>query len=144
MFSKACEYAIRAVIFIADKSSQGERANLHEIANGINSPVAFTAKILQKLAKGEIIISTKGPRGGFEITNRKINKTSLAEIVITIDGRSVLTHCVLGLEKCTDSHPCPVHHKFLPIRNDLVAFLHQTLLKDVVTDLSMLNTFIKP
>ncbi len=143
MFSKACEYGIRAMIFIADKSSQGERCNLQEISSGIGSPVAFTAKILQKLSKTGIIESTKGPHGGFEVTAKKINKTKLAEIVIAIDGSDVLNHCVLGLEKCSDAHPCPVHHKFLPIKTELLEFLYNTPLKVVVSDYSILQTYIR-
>ncbi|MBL7923905.1 MAG: Rrf2 family transcriptional regulator [Bacteroidia bacterium] len=144
MFSKACEYAIRSVIFIADKSLQGQRSNLHEISEGINSPLAFTAKILQTLTKSGLIESMKGPNGGFEISTRKINKTKLIDIVTTMDGPEVLNRCVLGLEKCSDKHPCPVHHKFLPIRNELLSFFHQTPLREVVSDLSLLNTFIRP
>lgn len=75
MFSKACEYGIKAAIFIAVKSQQDTRVRLSDIAAEINSPVAFTAKVLQKLTKGKLVDSVKGPAGGFEI-----KKTKLAEI----------------------------------------------------------------
>ena len=143
MFSKACEYAIRSVIFIANKSTEGERCTLHEISAGIDSPLAFTAKILQKLTKSGIVNSKKGPNGGFEVSIKKINKTTLAEIIQIIDGSDVLNHCVLGLEQCSDHHPCPVHHKFLPIRNEILQLVHHTYLKEIVSDLSILNTYIR-
>lgn len=41
------------------------------IAEQINSPVAFTAKILQKLVKSNIVCSVKGKHGGFEIEKNK-------------------------------------------------------------------------
>ena len=67
MFSKSCEYAIRATIFIASKCCENRKVGLKEIADAIDSPTAFTAKILQKLSKNKIINSTKGVNGGFEI-----------------------------------------------------------------------------
>jgi Rrf2 family iron-sulfur cluster assembly transcriptional regulator len=143
MFSKACEYAIRSVIFIADKSVNGERCTLQEISSGIDSPLAFTAKILQKLTKKDIISSKKGPNGGFDVSLKKINNTTLAEIIQIIDGPDVLNHCVLGLEKCSDERPCPVHHKFLPIRNEILQLVHHTYLKEIVSDLSILNAYIR-
>ncbi|MET0760542.1 MAG: transcriptional regulator, partial [Flavobacterium sp.] len=47
MFSKTCEYGIRASIFIASQSYQNNRIGLKDIAKKIDSPEAFTAKILQ-------------------------------------------------------------------------------------------------
>ena len=59
MFSKACEYGIRATLFIAQKSLQGERVRLKAIADEIDAPEAYTAKILQQLARNEIIQSLR-------------------------------------------------------------------------------------
>ena len=49
MFSKACEYAIRSCILIATNSLESKNSNLKDISKAIDSPEAFTAKILQKL-----------------------------------------------------------------------------------------------
>lgn len=68
VYSKACEYAIRSLIFITMKSTSRERVHLDEISKVINSPSTFTAKILQKLVKTGIILSVKEPRGGFQIS----------------------------------------------------------------------------
>lgn len=57
MFSKACEYAIRASIYIAAETEDGRCIGLPDIAKKINSPEAFTSKILQKLVKNEVIQS---------------------------------------------------------------------------------------
>ena len=68
MFSKTCEYAIRAMIFIAQKSKDGSRVRIKEIAKGIDSPEHFIAKILQDLGKKKLLQSIKGPNGGFFLT----------------------------------------------------------------------------
>ena len=59
MFSKACEYGIKAAIFIAINSYEGRRVSPKEIAEEINSPQAFTAKILQDLVRNNIVFSIK-------------------------------------------------------------------------------------
>ena len=53
MFSKTCEYAIRATIYIASESSDGNRCGIKEIARKIESPEPFTGKILQRLVKAK-------------------------------------------------------------------------------------------
>ena len=65
MFSKACEYAIRAMLFIAQKSEAGYNIGIKEISKGIDAPEHFLAKILQELSRKGIVQSIKGPNGGF-------------------------------------------------------------------------------
>jgi Rrf2 family transcriptional regulator, iron-sulfur cluster assembly transcription factor len=143
MFSKACEYGIKAALFIATESQQGKRVSLNTIAGKINSPTAFTAKVLQKLAKNEIILSLKGPAGGFEIKKEKIDKVKLRDIVFAIDGDTVYKGCALGFENCNEKKPCPVHHQFKEIRNDLRKMLETTSLLDLSKDINKGKTFFK-
>ncbi len=143
MFSKACEYGVKAAIFIAVKSKQENRVSLEEIAEEINSPIAFTAKVLQKLTKSKIIGSVRGPAGGFEIKNNRIAKIKLSQIVIAIDGNSVYEGCGLGFNNCNDNKPCVIHHKFKPIRTDLKHMLETTSLRDLSKDINNGISFLK-
>ena len=65
MFSKTCEYALRAMIFIAQKSKAGYKAGIKEIVKEIDAPEHFVAKILQDLVRKGFVQSLKGPTGGF-------------------------------------------------------------------------------
>ncbi len=67
MFSKACQYGIKATVYISSQSALGNRVSLKDIEFNINSPEAFTAKILHQMAKNDILDSLKGPTGGFVI-----------------------------------------------------------------------------
>ncbi|TVR77888.1 MAG: Rrf2 family transcriptional regulator [Saprospirales bacterium] len=129
MFSKACEYSIKAVIYLATRSEQNQRARLPEIAEAIGSPEAFTAKILQELARKKLLISVKGPKGGFEL-NGDADEISLYKIVEIMDGDSLFHGCALGFKKCSDVHPCPVHNKFKAIRDHLTGVLLTTSIKE--------------
>lgn len=135
MFSKACEYAIRASAYIAQQSLEGRRVNLKEIAATIGSPVAFTGKILQQLSRSGIVDSTKGAQGGFEMTRSKLDSLCLADIVMALDGEGIFTGCGLGLKQCNAQMPCPVHDRFIDIRNGLKDMLQQTSLVEVARDM---------
>ncbi len=143
MFSKACEYGIRASTFIAISSREGGRVSTKEIAENINSPKAFTAKILQALVKHNIVNSVKGAFGGFEIDKNAISCIKIAEIVNAIDGDSIYKNCALGLETCDESHPCPVHDKFKDVRDRLRHMLENTTLEELALNIKSGSSFLK-
>lgn len=134
MFSKSCEYAMRAVFYIARSTHEGRKVGIKEIAENIKSPEAFLGKILQKLSKEGIIQSSKGPNGGFYLTKSNL-KRPVADIVISIDGKGILTGCALGLESCSEKRPCPLHHEFKAIRDQLNAMLKTTSIGQFNLDL---------
>jgi Rrf2 family protein len=143
MFSKTCEYGIKSSIYVALKSLEGRRVSLKEIAGEIDSPVAFTAKILQLLSKNGIIDSVKGAHGGFEISKARIDSIKLSEIVKAIDGDRLYSGCGLGLKECNALKPCPVHDKFVEIRNDLRLMLENTSLFELTAGLEVGLTYLK-
>lgn len=143
MFSKACEYAIRSCIFIATKSSDGERANLKAISKEIDSPEAFTAKILQELVRNDIVQSIKGAMGGFVIDEKKLSVIKLKHIVFAIDGEGIYTACSLGMKECSEVFPCPVHDQYKIIKNGIKEMLETTDLKQLCSGLKNGVTFLK-
>ncbi|WP_269221939.1 MULTISPECIES: RrF2 family transcriptional regulator [Flavobacterium] len=143
MFSKTCEYGIRATIFIASQSYQNKRVGLKDIAIKIDSPEAFTAKILQILSKDNIINSIKGVGGGFEIPRETMKDIKLAQIVNALEGDRVFTGCGLGLTHCSEDHPCPMHEKFKSIRNELEFMLENTNLEELALGIKTGDTFLR-
>jgi len=141
MFSKACEYALKIMIHLASVEQEGKRAGLRDISGAIDSPEAFTAKILQQLVRHDLLQSLRGPSGGFEL--RKKRPIYLIEVVVAIDGPGITRNCVLGLEKCSDEHPCPAHDKFLAVRNHLTGILTSTALEDLKGGIIQGNRFLR-
>ncbi|ATP55608.1 transcriptional regulator [Pedobacter ginsengisoli] len=142
VFSKTCEYAIRSVFFIAHRTTLGNRVGIKEIANGIDSPEHFLAKILQDLSRRGIVQSAKGPNGGFYIDERGL-KRPLSEVVEAVDGKSIFTGCGLGLAYCSETSPCPLHNEFKAIRNQLKDLLEQTTIADFSESLNLGITKLK-
>jgi Rrf2 family iron-sulfur cluster assembly transcriptional regulator len=125
MFSKACEYAIKASIYIAQQSHQDRRVNVKEVAKAVNAPEAFTAKILQQLCRENILSSNRGKQGGFIFNLDKQKETKIFDVVTIFDGDGLFTNCGLGLTKCSMENPCPVHDDFKEVRNSLVAMVQK-------------------
>ena len=143
MFSKACEYGIRASIYIAEQSLLERKVSLIEVAESIESPTAYTSKILQQLARNSIINSDKGPTGGFSMDKQKLETVKLSTVVYTIDGDSIYNGCGLGLKMCNDDKPCPVHNQFKIIRDELKNMLENTTVKSLALDFEKGLTFLK-
>jgi len=127
MFSKSCEYGLRAVLFVGDKTSDNKKVSLTDIALGIDSPQAFTAKVLQQLTKNKIVSSVKGPYGGFFIDEECMNTILLSDVVNIFEGRLTYDGCGLGLSKCDSKSPCPLHFQFVEIRKNLKKMLNVSL-----------------
>lgn len=125
MFSKACEYAIKASIYIAQQSHQERPTNVKEVAEAVNAPEAFTAKILQQLCRAHILQSVRGKQGGFNFALDQQKETKIYDVVNLIDGDGLFTNCGLGLQKCSSENPCPVHDDFKQVRSNLVAMVQK-------------------
>ena len=122
MFSKSAEYAIRAVFFIAKSSYLDKKVGIKEIANNIDSPEPFLGKILQQLSRDGIVRSSKGPNGGFYLTDEEMNK-KLSEVIKAIDGDEIFIGCAMGLSQCSEEFPCPLHGEFKAVRAELTRIL---------------------
>lgn len=142
MISKSCKYAIRAAVFIASQAGNNKKLSVKEIADKIEAPPAFTAKILQTLNKHKIVTSLKGPYGGFFCEAYQLN-LPVRDIVNAIDGTAVFRECVMGLRLCSDEHPCPMHYQYVEIRNNLLQSFQQTTLGSLASELSGGNVYLK-
>ena len=118
MFSKACKYAIRAVLYLAVHSDPDHKLGAREIAEALEVPKPYLAKILQQLSRHNLISSSKGTGGGFYL-NENGQQVSLRDIITCIDGEDPFSACILGLPVCSSENPCPLHDKAMTYRKGL-------------------------
>lgn len=141
MLSNQSKYAIRAVIYLAIYSNKSSKLGSKKVANLIDIPAPFLAKILQKLSKAKLILSTKGPNGGFYMTNKELSK-SLMDIIGCIDGLEFFKSCFVGLPRCSDENPCAIHHVASPCRDILIRELTERTIADFAEDTKIGKSFI--
>ena len=134
MFSKATEYALRATIYIAQKSTEERKVGIEEISIAIDSPQSFTAKILQSLTREKIVSSARGPNGGFFLSE-KAKKLSARSILKAMGEDEVLEKCVLGLKLCSEIQPCPMHSQYKSIKKQLIKLFVTKTIKQLAADI---------
>ncbi len=135
MLSKTAKYAIRAVAYIGYKGSNKTIVGIKEMTEDLDIPSAFLRKILQDLSKHKLLVSFKGPNGGFKLS-QKPKEISLFDIVTVIDGPDSYSNCILGRRDCNDHsiHQCFVHEEYLNIKMDWAKFLKRSTLEKVIAD----------
>lgn len=142
MFSKTAEYALRATIFIAQKSSPLVKIGIDEISGAIDSPKPFTAKILQMLTKdNRVVSSSRGPHGGFYITDAARNLPAIS-VLQAVKEDYILRKCILGLHECSNVNPCPLHAEYKEIRNKLVLLFENNTIGYLANEIDKENIFI--
>ena len=130
MLNYTCKTAIKAVVYLAAKSDEGERAGIKEVAESINASEHTVGKILQTLARQGLINSVKGPAGGFFITKTQ-QAQPISKIVETIEGKQVFKECGLGFEKCSALHPCPIHDDYKRARDLIEQLFREKKVQDL-------------
>ncbi len=130
IFSRQCEYGIQAVLYLALKEP-GRMTSIKELTRELEIPYHFVAKILQNLTRKGLLVSMKGPSGGFSL-GMPAKDITLFHIVEAIDGVGFMNNCVLGFPDCTGDNPCSVHHVWGKLREQL----YQELVKKSITEMA--------
>lgn len=118
IFSKKCEYAIRALTHLA---KVGGVSDVREICRGQEVPYAFTAKVLRELSRKGFVMSVKGVGGGFRLA-RPARRIRLLDVFLAMDG-DVLGKCLYGFSRCSDDEPCPLHHDWKVLQSGIQDYL---------------------
>jgi len=121
LFSRQCEYALQAVVYLALKK-EGERISIRDLTKRLDIPYHFLGKILQDLKRKGFLTSVKGPHGGFALA-MPAEKITLYQIVEAIDGAGFSHNCVMGFPDCSGKNPCAVHDTWSGLRDDITTML---------------------
>lgn len=141
MLSNSSKYAIKAVLFLALYSSKKNKVMVKVIAEPINVPQAYIAKLLQELAKEKIISSSRGPKGGFYLNEDNLNRTIMS-IINVIDGDKRLNACMLSLDVCNEEKPCPLHRIIYASKINILKSLKNKTIKELALDVEHGNSFL--
>ena len=135
MLSNTCKYALRALIYLGKYSEEDKRIGIKRISEelGLSSP--FLGKILQNLVKQKLLVSTKGPNGGFYLSKDNSVKT-VCDIIENIDGLNRLNDCFLGLHECDGNNPCPVHFIVEPFKKNILGKFRDKTIVEFAKEIS--------
>jgi Rrf2 family iron-sulfur cluster assembly transcriptional regulator len=101
---------------------EGEMTSIRELTKKIQIPYHFLAKILQNLTHKKLLVSLKGPTGGFGLA-KPPKEITLFDIVEAIDGVGFTKNCLLGFPECSQKNPCAIHETWGEMRDQLRSVL---------------------
>jgi len=130
LLSDTAEYALRAVLYIAQYGDGGPmRAKV--IAQELNVPRNYLSKLLHILAREQILDSTRGGSGGFRLS-RDPASVHLVSIVAPFEEIDPARNCILGRPECSAEHPCVAHDTWREITDRKSSFLRNTTVADLI------------
>jgi len=126
MISQTAEYALRAIIHLADQ--RGEARTTAQIAEATQVPPGYLAKVMQNLSRARLVKSQRGIHGGFTF-NADASQLSLLTVIQSVDPLRRFRGCPLGIH---GDDECPLHRK-LDDATDLVeAVFRETTVADIL------------
>jgi Rrf2 family protein len=135
MFSKACEYAMRAIVYVATCTMEKRRVAVKEIVEVTGIPEAFASKVMQRLVRAGMVESSRGKKGGFSMSETQLAQ-SLYKVVALFEGEHYFNSCLLGLPNCSSYKPCPLHHQVVGLRDALKKRLQETSIRQAAEEVS--------
>ena len=126
LISRTSQYAIQSMIYIATQP-MGTPILSREVAEKLQVPAAYLAKIMQTLCKGGLVTSFRGRLGGFCLRESP-EKIDLMRILQITEGQDFTKDCLLGLKVCSDESACPMHAQWKPIKMEIIGLLTQQTL----------------
>ncbi|MEP6737819.1 MAG: Rrf2 family transcriptional regulator [Chryseolinea sp.] len=134
MLSKKCQYALHALIYLADLK-EDVSVTIGEIAKEKNIPKKFLEAILLDLKNAGILGSKKGKSGGYYLI-KKADQVPIIEVVRHIDGAVAMLPCVSlnfydSCGMCEDEHTCRINHLFGQVRDATLKILTTNSIADL-------------
>lgn len=128
MLSLTCEYALRAMIYLAIHESEWPIPG-KLIAQQAGIPPKYLSKVLGDLARGGLLTATRGKSGGFQLA-QSAEEISLQEVLMPFE-RNDPRRCPFGNDRCSDDDPCMAHEGWKQVQETYRQFLQRTSLYDV-------------
>lgn len=129
-FSKKVEYALIALVYMTRKP-KGELTTARELADKFDISLELIGKLLQKLGREEIIVSTQGVKGGYEL-NRAPGDINIKLIIQAIDGPMYSTTCtnIDAAEPCVREEYCIIKDTMGDIHTQVQSLFDNISLKE--------------
>ncbi len=122
-----------AVVLMCEMTVTDSRLSAQDLSASTNIPVPTVAKILNMLAKANLLESRRGLKGGFALS-AKTTEISVANIIEAIDGPISLTHCAEdGTADCGYDDICQMRPRWQVVNTAVRNALEDVSLQSLVT-----------
>lgn len=126
------EYAIQAMIHLAEAAPLGTAVSIAAIAAGGEIPDNFLRKIITQLTKAGLITSKRGAGGGIQLA-RQAERITLLEVIEAVEGKIFLNKCLMHDQVCSRSSWCAVHIVWCEAQQALAERLARQSLSEIAS-----------
>lgn len=119
--SKKADYGLIAVKHLAMHREQ-HACSANEIADEYGISSTLMAKVLQKLARQNLVAAKHGSSGGYQLS-KKPDQISALEVITAIDGPVLITSCVTSHGNCDATSKCSVREPLRRVNESILNVL---------------------
>jgi len=140
--SKKADYALMAVRHLALPDGPSS-TSAREIAEQYDIPLELMAKVLQRLVRAGLLISTQGTRGGYTLS-RMPAAISVSDVMQAIDGPFTVTACSTDNHDCDQYDKCSIRDPLWKIRERIAATLNTVTIAAMAADSDAVQAPVAP
>lgn len=130
IFNASATHALRAMAYLAARP-RGEAVLGRDLAEAIEVPVHYLAKVLATLSRAGLLVASRGARGGYRLAKAP-REIALLEIVEPFEGKRVRPGCLLQPDRpCSDHGACSAHGAWSKVKRTYLGFLEGTTLAGI-------------
>jgi Rrf2 family protein len=131
--SKKADYALIAMKHLALNTGATASTSAREIAEQYDIPIELMAKVLQRLVRAGLLISTQGTRGGYTL-QRSSASISVADVIQAIDGPLTVTACSTDDHACEQFEKCSIRDPLWRLRERIVQAMGTVSVAELASD----------
>jgi Rrf2 family protein len=131
-FTKRADYGLMAIHYIAIHDELGA-VSAKRIAEEFAIPHELLAKILQRLAKQGLIVSSNGPKGGYALTRRPA-EISIGEVIRALEGPISIVSCLEEDSDCPQMERCSLRRPVKKIQAAITRMLDTMSLAELTSE----------
>src|SRR5215467_7557604 len=128
--SRKIDYALRAVIHLANEESRSRACSVAEIAARERAPRHFLEKIIQQLIHSGLVRSRRGPRGGYVLA-RPAEDVTFRDVIEAVEGPITLNTCVGEHADCSLLGTCGMERVWREGQRRVMELFEKTTIADV-------------
>lgn len=127
--SKLTDYGTVIMTFMA--RAEGHVHSAHEVAEQVGIAAPTVSKVLKMLARDELVVSTRGARGGYVLA-RPAAQITMAQIISAMEGGPLgLTECSTTPGVCVQERSCSIRTNWQRINQVIVRALEEVSLAEM-------------
>ena len=131
-FTKQIDYGLMAMQYVAEHQGDAQ-VSVRRIADEFRSPVELLAKVLQRLAKGGLMVAQSGPRGGYRLALSP-SAVTVGQVIQVLEGPLAIVSCMADHSDCAQASRCTLRKPARKLQAAITNLLYTTTLAELTGD----------